>query len=501
MGPKGGEKAMQKSLKLLDLMEYWYKKGEGTIAQPNAFSYGLILKTISNSGVQSSAANAEAVLKRMEEYGVKPRERHYLSIMRAYSRVGQMDVQDPRKAEAILQRVKDIYQKNKSVKPTTALYTGCISAYGGSAQFNSHEKVRELFEELRSLYKETNDDDFRPDSMLYSTTLDAISKAKSKGDLSLRVALQLLKNMETQHDIQDIEAGPNRYSYTNLLRAISKSKLKDRALMAEDLMNRMDTRSKKLNDNSLRPDVHAYTTLIQAFAHSGSPDAVQRAQKWFEKMEKQHEAGDVGSRPNKVTYTALINCWRMSGRADAGKEAEKILAKMENTRGNEYDFHLKPDAYLYASVIDAWARSNSPDKSVQAWNVYQRMKKQYMDGNMETKPNNVIIASIIKACGFTRGSSEDKQKALRVLLECMAELKSTKYIIPTPLTYRALLNAGSALVADNSKRRSISATIFETCCRNGQLDGTVLEALENVQPELYSKLPGSIPSKWKRNVA
>ena len=114
-----------------------------------------------------------------------------------------------------------------------------------------------------------------------------------------------------------------------------------------------------------------------------------------------------------------------------------------------------------------------------------------------TKPK---ITTIIKACGFTKGGREDKQRALRVLLECMNELKSTNHIKPTPLTYRSLLNAVNALVADDSRRRPISATIFETCCRDGQLDRTVLEALEKVQPELYMKLPGDIPPKWKQNV-
>ena len=110
------------------------------------------------------------------------------------------------------------------------------------------------------------------------------------------------------------------------------------------------------------------------------------------------------------------------------------------------------------------------------------------------------MTSIIKACGFTQGGREDKHKALRVLLECMGELKSTNMIKPTPLTYRSLLNATRALVGDDAKRRPISDNILETCCRNGQLDNTVLGALEKTQPELYRKLPGDIPPKWKRNV-
>lgn len=83
----------------------------------------------------------------------------------------------------------------------------------------------------------------------------------------------------------------------------------------------------------------------------------------------------------------------------------------------------------------------------------------------------------------------------------MAELRKAKYISPTPLTYRVLLNAAKNVEADDAKRRAISATIFETCCRKGHVDGTVLAALENVQPELYVKLPDAIPPKWKQNAA
>ena len=110
------------------------------------------------------------------------------------------------------------------------------------------------------------------------------------------------------------------------------------------------------------------------------------------------------------------------------------------------------------------------------------------------------MTSIIEACGYTRGSRNDNQMALRVLLECMNELKSTKNINSNPLIYRSLLGATHALVTDDSKRRPISATIFELCCRDGQLDNTVMETLQNVQPELYAKLPRDIPPKWKSNV-
>ena len=87
----------------------------------------------------------------------------------------------------------------------------------------------------------------------------------------------------------------------------------------------------------------------------------------------------------------------------------------------------------------------------------------------------------------------------------MKELKTNKDLEATPMTYRVLLNAVKALVADDSKRRPITGAIFETACRDGKVDSSVLMALENAQPELYLKLPHEaqakmIPTGWSRNI-
>ncbi len=97
------------------------------------------------------------------------------------------------------------------------------------------------------------------------------------------------------------------------------------------------------------------------------------------------------------------------------------------------------------------------------------------------------------------------------MVECMSEMKTVDYISPTTVTYRTLLSAVGNVVENEAKRRPLSATIFQRCCRDGQLDKTVLETLQRVQPELYLKLPfvnergsvreGDIPSNWTCNVA
>lgn len=500
--PRSREDLMNRSLNLLGDMEGWYQSSGGKLAQPSDFTFALVLKSVANSGVESSSSIAQSLLTKMQDFGQQPTQRHYLAVMRAYSRLGPKgDVKEPQKVEEILRNVIEQYQNNNDVKPTTALYTACIAAYGGSRKYNSVSKVMELFLELQILYKETGDKDFMPDGQLYGVVIDAISQARSNDDASLRFAIKLLDEMETRHDAGELELGPNRFSYTNILRAISRMKEPD-IDFAEDLVRRMEDRSERMDYNGVRPDSVTYTALIQVLSANGQ--SVDRAVGWLKEMERKHRAGNEACKPNRVTFTALINCWRRSGKPEAGKEAERLVERMEK-EFEEGDLDMKPDDFVYASACDAWARSKSPDKAERTWGLYRRMKRHYRDGNLEAKPNNVVIGSIIKACGYTRGSEETKQRALKVLLQCMKELKTNKDLDASPMIYRVLLNAVKALVADDSKRRPITGTIFETACRDGKVDSSVLMALENAQPELYLKLPHEaqekiIPSGWSRNI-
>lgn len=80
------------------------------------------------------------------------------------------------------------------------------------------------------------------------------------------------------------------------------------------------------------------------------------------------------------------------------------------------------------------------------------------------------------------------------------------------MTFSTMLNAVKYIVPDDETRRPISSSIFQLCCRDGQLDNSVLDTLQRVQPELYANLPvgvqrrlfgmeeTGVPSKWTRNV-
>jgi len=380
---KGKEASMKQALRLYDDMEYWYKESGGAVAKPDIQTLGLILKTIANSGLSSSFECAQTMFQRLASCGVKAKERDYVVLMKA--------AKDPTKVEEILRRVKANYDKDKSEKPTTALYTECISAFARSQEYNA-SKVMDLYDELNELYASTSDPDFRPDSIFYGAIFDAISKSKSRGEASIRIAMQLLDKMERKFDDGLIDVSPNRYAYTSILSSISHAKTRDGHVLAEDLLRRMNNRSREVNDDSLLPDVVAYTALLQALARSRSSDKINQAKKWFAEMENRYAEGNSDLKPNKITYTALINCWRTSGRPDSGEEAQNVL-ELDEQKYQDGDYDIKPDAMMYSSVIDAWSRGRSTHKVARAWDLYSRMREQYSKGNLDMKPNDIVVSN------------------------------------------------------------------------------------------------------------
>ena len=118
------------------------------------------------------------------------------------------------------------------------------------------------------------------------------------------------------------------------------------------------------------------------------------------------------------------------------------------------------------------------------------------------------MTTLIKCCGFAQGE-KSKKKGLKVLLQCFSEVTSSKNIGQSPSTFYALLTSLSRLVGDDARRRPVSAAIFEACVKAGQLNGSVLNALSECQPELYVKLPfvvngryrnEDIPTEWRKNI-
>ncbi len=385
---KGGKTAIERSLALLDDMERHCDQSGGFIARPDDFSFGLILRTISNSGAKDAFIQAESTLKRMGKFGLKPREKHYLAAMRAFLQSASHNNIDPAVVKSILDTVKQRYKDDTSVKPNAAIYSACVSAYAKSHSSYGSQRAVALLEELKTLYKETGDPDFRPDNVIYGAVLDSISKNGT--DESVNQSMLILDEMEKNYDSKQTTVAPNRYTYTSVLHAISKSKPTNGVALAEFLMNRMDDRSRSLQDKSIRPDKVTFSVLLDILSRSRG-DNVERAEKWLKEMAGRYRKGELELKPDTFIYTALINCYWKSQRRNAGIEAEKVLKQIEENY-DQGDIGCKPDIFAYTSTINAYGRSLSEDKAKRVWEIYKRMKERYSNGDVSLKPNKIIVS-------------------------------------------------------------------------------------------------------------
>jgi hypothetical protein len=79
----------------------------------------------------------------------------------------------------------------------------------------------------------------------------------------------------------------------------------------------------------------------------------------------------------------LQNAYAQKGQA---QHAEKIFAMMEDRVGTG-DSQLSPNAITYASLMNAWARSNDPDAPSRALMILEKMEKASMTGQINVTPN------------------------------------------------------------------------------------------------------------------
>jgi hypothetical protein len=92
---------------------------------------------------------------------------------------------------------------------------------------------------------------------------------------------------------------PNTFSFNNVIFALSKSGLKQSALLIEEILLFMEKEHDERCNTEVRPDVYSYSSAIAAWARSGQCDAGSRAEALLLKMEERYaNYGEKALKPN-----------------------------------------------------------------------------------------------------------------------------------------------------------------------------------------------------------
>lgn len=164
-------------------------------------------------------------------------------------------------------------------------------------------------------------------------------------------------------------------------------------------------------------------------------------------------------------------------------------------------------------VINAFAKSSSPTKSVDAEVILDNMIESYHRGNGDAKPSLRTYATLLNACAYTEGGNQkDNAAAFKVARRCFKEGLGGNNGQPNSIFFSLFLMSCLNLVPPGTKRDQLVASVFDECCKRGLVDTKIVLEIRRSSPSLRQQLlQGSnlengtfqlndIPMQWRSNV-
>jgi len=267
--------AAKRAHALLDQMHSLYKEKGWTHVKPNRISYNSVITAWARSRERESAHRAEDLLRSMYEF---------------YDREGGGD-------------------DNNDLKPDSRSWNAVINAVARSRDKDCANRAKFLLDEMGRLYNE-GDDDLLPDALTFGAIINAYANSFEEG--SSDKAAQLLMHMESLNQVGFDNAKPTTFVYNACMNAFAKDPLisnsigSNRAEQAEQLLNSMEKRYEEEKDHRVMPDCISYSTVINAYANSKTPQSGIRADSILSRMNHRFLLGDTKCRPNAIAFTAAI---------------------------------------------------------------------------------------------------------------------------------------------------------------------------------------------------
>jgi pentatricopeptide repeat protein len=200
----------------------------------------------------------------------------------------------------------------------------------------------------------------------------------------------------------------DRFTYLHVIQTLAMTHSPHYAALAHKLMR--DDRTIEFRD------VRMWASVINAYTNASMPEEAQQVLNEMEqstehqrqKQEQQHhvskgmEDEDLldhdGGTPvpwaNTVCYNTVLDAWAKSGTPDAASNAEELLQRMDALYRSGTNPHVRPDVISFSSVILAWARSNHPLAAERADALLRRLEESE---DPSIRPDRICYNTVIQA--------------------------------------------------------------------------------------------------------
>mmetsp|Transcript_6940 Transcript_6940/g.12161 ORF Transcript_6940/g.12161 Transcript_6940/m.12161 type:complete len:550 (+) Transcript_6940:164-1813(+) len=308
-----------------------------TIA-PNTVSFTNAITAWARCTQKDSAKRAEALLDQMHSLykkegweHVRPNKISYNSVITAWAR--SRDRGSARQGEELLRSMYEFYNEeggeDDDLKPDSRSWNAVINAVARSRDDKCADRAKFLLDEMGRLYNE-GDDDLLPDALTFGAIINAYANSFEEG--ASDKAAQLLMHMESLYQLGFENAKPTTFVYNACMNAFAKDPLNSidnaapAAEKAEQILNSMEKRYREEKDHRVMPDCISYSTVINAYANSNTPQSGIHADAILRRMINRYLLGDTKCRPNAVAFTAAIKAHSAAMKAtlssDEGVDAQ-----------------------------------------------------------------------------------------------------------------------------------------------------------------------------------
>lgn len=197
-----------------------------------------------------------------------------------------------------------------------------------------------------------------------------------------RLLERLEREMETGNELVSL----NNKHYTIAIDAWGKSGHVDGARRAEDILNKME-KMLKLNP-AAAPTRATYNALMNAHAKNGDVDRISELLGFMEEM--------PSLQPITNDYNVLLSAHAKLGEA---RKAEVVVQRMVNLSQKQgHSSNCEPDLYSYNVLLDAWSRSNEPNRGKRAEAILEHLCSQSeFEWELDVRTYSAAICAIVRS--------------------------------------------------------------------------------------------------------
>jgi pentatricopeptide repeat protein len=300
-----------------------------------------------------------------------------------------------------------------------------------------------------------------PDVRTYSMLVDAVTKKCNDPKQAPIFATLILDRMQREYEGGNSQVQPNEYTYGVVLEAWARSGLPEAANKTEQVLQEMEKEGvmptnrcyhaaiasgprdgrraealleKMLSSPTVEVDAYSFGAVLNVWSKSGALDAAQRALAVFNRMEQLNETTeDDALKPNAFIYSSVLVTLGRSGQPQA---AEDLLRQMQQNYEATGDADMRPTVVAYNAVMDAWSRSRDPNGPLRAESLLQQMLSDE-GASPDTISFNCVIA------GWSRSRDTRAAQKAESILALMHEMNKARNldVKPNTISYNSVIAA------------------------------------------------------------